>query len=60
MYRALTARCNLLAQDRTDVGCSSKELRREFAVPTRNSYAKLKRLVRYLVGVPRLVYTFMY
>ena len=60
MYRALSARCNFLAQDRTDIGFSSKELCREFAVPNRNSYARLKRLVRYLVGLPRLVYNFKY
>ena len=33
MYRALLARCNFLARDRTDIGFSSKELCREFAVP---------------------------
>ena len=36
MFRALSARCNY----------SAKELCREFAIPTKKSYAKLKRLVR--------------
>ena len=57
-YRALSARSNFLSQDRTDIGYSSKELCREFAVPTRNSYARLKRVARYLVGKPRLVYDY--
>ena len=55
LYRALSARCNYLAQDRVDVAFAAKELCREFAVPTRSSYARLKRLARYLVGTPRLV-----
>ena len=57
-YRALSARCNYLAQDRPDISYSSKELCREFAVPNANSYRKLKRLVRYLSGLPRLVYVY--
>ena len=58
MYRALSARCNFLARDKTDIGFKSKELCREFAVPGRNSYAELKRLVHYLVGLLGLVNTF--
>ena len=57
-YRALSARANFLAQDRSDIGYSGKELCREFAVPTRNSYARLKRVARYLAGKPRLVYDY--
>ena len=60
MFRALAARANYLSQDRTDTAFGSKELCREFAVPNKNSYARLKRLVRYLVGLPRLVYKFDY
>ena len=56
LYRALSARCNYLAQDRCDIAFAAKELCREFAVPTKSSYARLKRLARYLVGMPRLVY----
>ena len=58
MFRALSARCNYLAQDRVDIAYSAKELCREFAIPTKKSNAKLKRLVRYLVGAPRLLYTY--
>ena len=55
-FRALSARANYLSQDRPDIGFSTKELCREFAVPTRNSYARLKRVCRYLIGKPRMVY----
>ena len=58
MYRALSARANCLAQDRPDIDVSTKELCRVFAIPNRDSYAKLKRVVRYLIGVPRLVYVY--
>ena len=57
-YRALAARCNYLSQDRPDLAFSSKELCRECSVPTVVSFKKLKRLVRYLCGMPRLVYTY--
>ena len=33
-FRALSARANYLAQDRSDFSFSTKELRREFAVPS--------------------------
>ena len=57
-YRALSARGNYLAQDRIDISYSSKELCKEFSVPTDRSHMKLKRLGRYLVGNPRLVYEY--
>ena len=57
-YRALAARCNYLAQDRPDISYASKELCREFSVPNLSSFKKLKRLVRYLAGMPRLVYRY--
>ena len=37
---------------------STKELCREFSHPKQKSYLRLKRLVRYLVGLPRLVHRF--
>ena len=58
MYRALSARANFLSQDRPDINYATKELCREFSVPNKNNYNKLKRLVRYLVGLPRLVYRY--
>ena len=55
-FRALSARANYLAQDRPDISFATKELCREFAVPNQQSHLKLKRVVRYLIGLPRLVY----
>ena len=57
-YRALAARCNYLSQDRPDISFASKELCRELSIPNLSSFKKLKRLVRYLSGLPRLVYHF--
>ena len=57
-FRALSARANYLAQDRPDLAFSTKELCREFAVPNAASFMKLKRVVRYLMGLPRLVYRY--
>ena len=58
LYRALAARANYLSQDRPDINFATKELCREFSAPNQKSYLRLKRLVRYLVGLPRLVYKF--
>ena len=55
-YRAVSPRANYLAADRADGAYSSKELCRDFAIPNDNSLSKLKRLGRYYVGRPRLVY----
>ena len=55
LFRALSARASYLAQDRPDIAFGTKELCREFAIPNASSYHKLKRVVRYLVGLPRLV-----
>ena len=57
-YRALSARCNYLSQDRPDIAHSSKELCRDFAAPTGDSMQRLMRMIRYLKGKPRLVYKF--
>ena len=58
IYRALSARCNYLAQDRPDLAYAAKELCRDFSVPTLLSLERLKRMVRYIRGAPRLVYLF--
>ena len=58
LFRALSARANYLSQDRADIGFSTKELCREFSVPNRNSMGKLKRVVRYLAGKPRLLHCY--
>ena len=38
MYRALSARCNYLSQDRPDISYASKGRCREFAIPSVNSF----------------------
>ena len=48
-FRALAARVNFLAQDCPDIQFSAKEVCRDMAVPKVRSWAKLKRLARYLV-----------
>ena len=58
MFRALSACANYLSQDRPDISYPGKELCREFAFPNKNSFLKLKRLVRYSCGLPRLVYEY--
>ena len=58
VFRALSARSNYLSQDRADIGFATKELCREFSVPTRLSQQRLKRLGRYLAGKPRLVHRY--
>ena len=60
VFRALSARALYLSMDRPDIMHSSKELCREFARPTRNSVTKLKRLARYLVTRPRLVWHYRF
>ena len=56
MFRAVSARANYLSQDRPDIAFACKELCQDFAVPTKESYCKLKRLGRYLLGTPRLTW----
>ena len=58
VYRGHAARENFLALDRPDTAFATKELCRDFSTPTNRSIEKLKRLVRYLVGKPRLLWTF--
>ena len=58
LFRALSARAHFLSQDRPDINFSTKELCREFSQPNQKSYLRLKRLIRYLIGLPRLVYKY--
>ena len=59
-YRALVARANYLALDRTDIQFAVKELCRSMSSPRVGDWRKLKRLGRYLLGSPRVVITFEY
>ena len=56
MHRALSFRAKFLAKDRPDIAFFTKERCREFAIPKKDSYAKFKRVLRYIIGLPRLVY----
>jgi len=58
LFRGVSARCNYLSADRPDVQYSAKEVCRFMAKPSTLSYAALRRLGRYLVGRPRLVYEY--
>ena len=59
-FRGVGARGNYLSQDRPEISFSTKELCRDVAVPNNASFAKLKRLGRYLVGRPRLVHRYAF
>merc|ERR1712079_609830 len=57
-FRAVSARCNYLAQDRPDIQYATKEVCRAMQNPTSADWAKTRRIGRYLKGAPRLVYRF--
>jgi len=59
-FRGSAARANYLAADRLDCQFSAKEVCRWMSSPTEGSWAALKRLCRYLVGLPRLVYHYRF
>jgi hypothetical protein len=57
-FRAAAARANYMAQDRPDCQYACKEICRFMAKPTQASWQAMKRLCRYLGGLPRLVWRF--
>ena len=57
-FRAVAARANYVAADRPDCQFAAKEICRWMSSPTQESLAALKRLGRFLVGMPRVVYTY--
>ena len=57
-YRALVATINYLATDQPDLQFASKEACRDMAKPDRKSWAKAKRIGRYLVGRLQVVWRF--
>ena len=59
-YRALVARGNYLAQDRSDIAFAVKELCRSMSSPTEGDWLALKRLGRYLIDKSRSVTKFSY
>ncbi len=57
-FRALAARANYLAMDRPDVQFAVKEACRDMAAPTRASWQKMRRIARFSLESPRLVWRF--
>jgi histone deacetylase 1/2 len=57
-FMGSAARANYLSMDRPDLQFGAKEVCRWMSKPTELSWTALKRLCRYLVGVPRLVYCY--
>ena len=58
LFRATAVRANYLALDRPEVAFAAKELGRRMSAPRQRDKAALRRLRRYLLGVPRVVYRF--
>lgn len=59
-FKALAASANDLALDRPDVAFATKDLCRHVAEPTRHAVERLKHLVRCLIGVPHVVWMFVF
>ena len=57
-YRALAARANYLAMDRADIQYAAKEVCRGMSAPNRGHLKSLRRLARYLIFAPRVVWKF--
>ena len=57
VYRALSARILYLSMDRPEISFSAKELCRHFAHPTKTGVEALKGCARFLLGMPRLVWS---
>ena len=57
-FRGASARGNYLSADRVDCQFACKEICRWMAKPTEHSWKSLKRLCRYLAGLPRFVYVY--
>ena len=58
VFRRAAARINYMAQDRADLSFSAKEVSRGMANPTQGDLVRLKRVIRYLLGSPRVINTF--
>ena len=57
-YQSVAARLNYLCLDRTDVQFAVKEVMRKMSNATEADEQKLKRLIRYLKGSPRVIQTY--
>jgi hypothetical protein len=57
-FRAIAARANYLAADRSDIQYAVKEICKKMSNPVASDWRKLKRLAKYLVKHPRMVQRF--
>ena len=57
-YRSAAMRLSYLAQDRPDVCFATKEIARDMATPDEAAWTAFTRIVRFLLGHRRLVWTF--
>ena len=55
-FREAATRANYLAADRLDVQFAAKEISRWMSKPTNTAWEALKRLCRYRVGLPRMMF----
>ena len=55
LYRSAVARCNYLVADRYDIAFTTKELCRSMSSPSEGDLVAIKRLCRFLQGLPRVV-----
>ena len=60
VFRGLAARANYLSADRPDCQYAAKEICRWMSAPTELAMTALRRLGRYLIGKPRLVFRYPY
>ena len=60
LYRAIVARVNFLAADRSELQFASKECSRRMANPRVMDWGAVKRIGRYLLGRPRSVQWFLW
>ncbi len=58
LFRSVAARANYLSLDRSDIQYSVKEICRGMAAPTRLHVKRLRRLARYLIDHPRVIWRF--
>ena len=59
-FRGAAARANYLAADRLDCQFGAKEVCRWMSKPAETAWRALKRLCRYLVGLPRMVFHYLW
>ena len=57
-FRRIAATANFLALDRTDIQYAVKEICRDMSRPMMKSWGKLKRIARYLIKHPRMVWKY--